>query len=342
MQRRQFILGTAAIAALALARTLHAQTSARLPPVKRIAFFHPSEKIENMTINGRRTFKEYFGELNRLGYVEGKNLAVERYSALGQRDQYADLAHTAVASQPDLIVCFSIAVALQFKSLTSTIPIVATTPDPVANGLVSNLARPNGNITGVATDAGLEVYGKRLQLLSEATRNRLSNVRYFGGAAAPKLWESTTGAALREAAQRLGIPLAATFIGDNFDRASYERVFQAFEHDQVDGVLVSDASEHFTNRALVTQLAAQHRVPAIYATRDFVEVGGLMAYGFDLGVVMRRLAGLTDEILRGAKPGEIPFYQQTKFELVLNQTAAKSLGLELPASLLAVADEVIG
>jgi putative ABC transport system substrate-binding protein len=204
------------------------------------------------------------------------------------------------------------------------------------------LARPNGNITGVATDAGLEVYGKRLQLLSEATRNRLTNVRYFGGAAAPKLWDATTGAALREAAQRMGIPLAATFVGDNFDQASYERVFQAFEHDQVDGLLVADASEHFTNRALIAQLAAQHRFPAIYATRDFVEVGGLMAYGFDLAIVMRRLADLTDEILRGGKPGEIPFYQQTKFELVLNQASAKLLGLEYPASLLAVADEVIG
>jgi putative ABC transport system substrate-binding protein len=342
MRRRELIVGTAAAAALGLARTVRAQTNARLPVVKRIAFVHPSEKVENMTINGRRTFKEYFGELNRLGYVDGKNLAVERYSALGQRDQYGQLASTVVASHPDLIVCFSIAIALQFKLATSTIPIVATTPDPVANGLVPNLAKPNGNITGVATDAGLEVYGKRLQLLSEATRKHLSNVRYFGGAAAPQLWESTTGAALREAAERMAIPVSVTFVGDNFDRASYERVFQAFEQDRVDGLLVSDASEHFTNRALIAQLAARHRFPAIYATRDFVEVGGLMAYGFDLAVVMRRVAGLTDEILRGGKPAEIPFYQQTKFELVLNQTTAKSLGLELPANLLAVADEVIG
>lgn len=342
MRRREFIAGIAATTALSLARPVNAQTNARSPSVKRIAFVHPSEKVENMTINGRRTFKEYFGELNRLGFVEGKNLAVERYSALGKRDQYGDLAHTVVASHPDLIVCFSIAIALQFKPRTSTIPIVATTPDPVANGLVTNLAKPGGNITGVATDAGLEVYGKRLQLLSEATGNHLTNVRYFGGAAAPQLWEATTGAALREAAQRMGIPIAAKFVGDNFDQASYERAFQAFEQDQVDGLLVSDASEHFTNRALIAQLAAKHRFPAIYATRDFVEVGGMMAYGFDLGVVMRRLANLTDEILRGGKPGEIPFYQQTKFELVLNQTTAKLLGLAFSASLLAVADEVIG
>jgi putative ABC transport system substrate-binding protein len=341
MRRRAFIAGTAATAALSLARPVYAQTNARSPVVKRIAFVHPSEKVEDMTINGRRTFRAYFGELNRLGYIEGKNLAVERYSALGQRDQYGDLAHTVVASQPDLIVCFSIPFALQFKQRTATIPIVATTADPVAYGLVTNLARPGGNITGVSADAGLEVYGKRLQLLSEATPNHLTNVRFLAGGGTPQSWEAT-GAALREAAERMGIPIAPTFVGDNFDRASYERVFEAFENDQVDGLLVSDASEHFTNRALIAQLAIQHRFPAIYATRDFVDVGGLMAYGFDVAVINRRLADVTDEILKGAKPGEIPFYQQTKFELVLNRTTARSLGLEFPAGLLAVADEVIG
>jgi putative ABC transport system substrate-binding protein len=112
--------------------------------------------------------------------------------------------------------------------------------------------------------------------------------------------------------------------------------------DRIDGLLVGDAGEHITNRQLIVDLAAKHRLPAIYPYREFVEAGGLLAYGIDLADSTRRLADITDQVLRGAKPGDIPFYQQTKFELVLNRTTAKSLELEFPATMLAVADEVIG
>jgi putative tryptophan/tyrosine transport system substrate-binding protein len=121
----------------------------------------------------------------------------------------------------------------------------------------------------------------------------------------------------------------------------YERVFDRMDSERVDGLIVYDAAEHLSNRRLIVDLAAKHRLPTIYPFREFVEVGGLFSYGVDTAELTLRLADMTDRILRGAKPGDIPFLQQTKFELILNRTTAKSLGLEFPASLLSVADEVI-
>ena len=147
MRRREFITGTAASAACGLVRPAYAQTGTRPPGIKRIAFVHAAEKVEDMTVNGRRSIKAFFKELSRLGYIEGRNLVVERYSALGRPDRYPDLARAVVASQPDLIVAAQATVALQFKLLTTTIPILASSADPIVLGLVTNLARPGGNFT---------------------------------------------------------------------------------------------------------------------------------------------------------------------------------------------------
>jgi putative tryptophan/tyrosine transport system substrate-binding protein len=339
MRRREFIAGTAITAALSVAKHVYAQTDARSPGIKRIAIVHNAEKPEEMTIDGRRTFKAYFGELKRLGYVEGQNLLVDRYSALGQSEYYGDLARTIVASHPDLIIAVSGPLARQLKLLTTTIPILVGSGDPVAGGLVTNLARPGGNITGVSVDAGLGVYDRRLQFLGETVRN-LRNVRVLIPSSAMMFWE-TGLAPLREAAGGVGIRIAAALLGEKLDRAAHERVFDEMETDRVDGLMVAHQGENLTNRQLIADLAAKHRLPAVYPHRDFVDVGGLLSYGSDLEDVMRRLADMTDQVMKGAKPADIPVYQQTKFELVLNRTTAKSLGLEFPVSLLAVADEVI-
>jgi putative tryptophan/tyrosine transport system substrate-binding protein len=339
MRRREFIAGTAITTALSFAKSVYAQTDARSPGIKRIAIVHNAEKPEGMTINGRRTFKAYFGELKRLGYVEGQNLLVDRYSALGQSERYGDLARTIVASHPDLIIAVSGPLARQLKLLTTTIPILVGSGDPVAGGLVTNLARPGGNITGVSVDAGLGVYDRRLQFLGETVRN-LRNVRVLIPSSAMMFWE-TGLAPLREAAGGVGIRIAAALLGEKLDRAAHERVFDEMETDRVDGLMVAHQGENLTNRQLIADLAAKHRLPAVYPHRDFVDVGGLLSYGSDLEDVMRRLADMTDQVMKGAKPADIPVYQQTKFELVLNRTTAKSLGLEFPVSLLAVADEVI-
>ncbi len=339
MQRREFIAGTATIAALGFAHPVFAQTTPS-PGVKRIAIFHPTEPPEGLTINGLGTYKTFFGELNRFGYLEGQNLIVERYSALGRPDRYGDLARQIVASHPDLIVSGNGALALVLKSLTATIPIITASGDPVAVGLVTSLGRPGGNITGVSVDPGFEVWSKRLQLLSETASDRLTNVRVL--AATTLQWWDAAGGTVREAAQRTGVAITVAFFGDGIiDHAAYERVFDAMEKDRVDGLMVGDAAEHVTNRQQIVDLAARYRLPTIYPFREFVEVGGLLSYGVDRAELMRRLAGMTEQVLRGAKPRDIPFYQLTKFELVLNRAAAKSLALDFPASLLAVADEVI-
>jgi putative ABC transport system substrate-binding protein len=230
MKRRDFIAGTVATAAFGFARPAFSRTDARPPRIKRIAFVHAAEKVEDMTVNGRRSFKAYFGELNRLGYIEGRNLIVERYSAGGRADRYDDVAREIVASQPDLIVALNGPLALQFKPLTNTIPILSTPADPVMVGLVTNLARPGGNITGVTVDMGMDLWGKRLQFLNETVSNHLTNVRFFAGSTTR--WSDAAVAGMQKLAQQAGIHLAITFLGGNADRPTYERAFDAMTKDE--------------------------------------------------------------------------------------------------------------
>jgi putative ABC transport system substrate-binding protein len=168
---------------------------------------------------------------------------------------------------------------------------------------------------------------------------RLTNARYLAGSSSK--WWDEAGAGIQKTAEQAGIHLAAASLNGSASPAEYERAFEAMAKDGVDGLLVGDAGEHIANRQLIVDLATKKRLPAIYPFREFVDAGGLLSYGVDLGDVGRRLADITDQVLRGANPGDIPFYQQTKLELVLNRTTAKSLGLEFPATLQAVADEMI-
>ena len=331
MRRRDFItaLGVAATWPLAA----RAQQSSRM---KRIAIVSPATKIGDMSVNGSRFYRMFFEELSCLGYVEGQNLVVERYSGEGRTEHYADMARDVVNTHPDLIFTQTTRLALNFKAATTTIPIIATTSDPIAGGLVSSLARPGGNITGVSVDAGIEVLGKRLTLLMEAT-SKLSNARFL---VSQLSWEGVAGAAVREASRRAGISLAGEPMS-SFSEREYQRVFNSMEHERVDGILVSDEAEQLTFRRLLVELAAKTRIPAIYAYREHVELGGLMAYSFDLGELGRGNARQIAEILKGANPGDMPIRQATKFQLVINVKTAKALGLEMPSALLLRADEVI-
>jgi len=198
MRRRDFITALGAAATWPLAA--RAQQSSRM---KRIAMVSPAAKIGTMSVNGHRIYRIFFEELSRLGYVEGQNLVVERYSGEGRTEHYADLARDVVNTHPDLIFSQTTRLALNFKAATTTIPIVATTADPIAGGLVSSLARPGGNMTGVSVDAGIDVLAKRLALLLEAT-SKLSNARFL---VSQLSWERFVGAAVREASRRLGITL---------------------------------------------------------------------------------------------------------------------------------------
>ena len=332
MRRRDFITALGAAATWPLAA--RAQQPAKM---KRIAFVHPASKVSELSVSGKPYYRAFFEELSRLGYVEGQNLGVERYSGEGQPERYAELVRDVVNTHPDLILAVGARLSLDFKMATTTIPIVTVIIDPIAMGLVASIARPGGNITGVTISGGLELIGKRMGLLVEAMP-KLSTLGYL---VSRPYWEDPRGAAAREAAKRAGISLKAALLGSAFNEAEYQRVFRSMEQDRADALMVSDEAEHLTNRATIVELAAKGRISTIYPFREFVEVGGLMAYSIDLADMYRRLANLIDKILRGANPGDIPFYRPTKFELSINLKTAKALGLEMPAMLLARADEVI-
>jgi putative ABC transport system substrate-binding protein len=331
MRRREFIAGLSLAATMQRAK---AQQSAR---ADRVAMVSPSTRVDDMTSAGHRNYRVFFEELNRLGYVEGQNLLVERFSGEGRTEHYADLARDVVSTNPDLIFSVSARLSLNFKMATATIPIVAITADPIVAGLVPSIARPGGNITGISVDAGVEIGGKRLGLLREATP-KLANARFL---VSQTIWERPEGAAVREAAKQAGIKMEGGLLGTVVDEAEYRRVFSLMEQDRVDGLVVSDQSEHFNYRRLLVGLAAKSRIPAIYPYFEHVEIGGLMAYSFNFEDVYRRAAGQIGEILKGTKPREIPFYQPTHFDLVINLKSARALGLEMPATLLASADKVI-
>jgi putative ABC transport system substrate-binding protein len=332
MKRRTFIalIGGAAASPL----VAQAQHPAKM---KRVAMIHPATKPDDMRIGGDPNYGILFEEIKRLGYVEGANLTVDRYSAEGRFDRFPEIAHEVVATRPDVIYALSNPLIFALKAETRTIPIVAWTGDPVARGIVSSLARPGGNITGVAVAAGSEFTAKRLQFFVEAV-GKLSNVRLL---ATPAAWENPAYTALREAAERMKIPLRLEPLQPPINEAEYRRAFEAMQRDHVDGVLIDPGAESYTHRYLLGRLAQQYRLPATTYFTDTTEAGALMSYAFDLKAGARRIAAQIVEVLNGGNPAEMPYFLETHWELVINLKAAKELGLEIPAGLVAAADRVI-
>ena len=332
MRRREFLL-TVAMLALAARHAVAQRSTAK----KRIAVASGVMKVADMTIGGDPFYDILFNELKRLGYREGENLIVDRYSAGGSNEKYAALVNEVVSSAPDVIVSASSALTLLFKADTNTIPIVAYTGDPIRFGLITSLAHPGGNITGVSVDAGVEIWGKRLALLAEAVP-KLTNVVVIASQGA---WDLAGGNAVREAAQKLGVSLLSAIVASPYKEADYRRAFDSIRRDHVDGVMFSDEFPHWANRDLLVQLVKELRIPAMFVHRVQVEAGGLMSYSYDGEPAIRTNARQIVEILRGAKPADMPYVQEVRFQLVINLKTAKTLGLEIPASLLARADNVI-
>jgi putative tryptophan/tyrosine transport system substrate-binding protein len=333
LNRRGFIALLGGMAA-AWSVVAHAQQPHRM---KRVAMINPSTKPADMRIAGDPIYTTIFEEMKRLGYVEGTNLFVDRYSAEGRFDRFPEIAREVVATQPDVISVISTRMTLALQSVTRTIPIVAWMTDPVAAGIASSLARPGGNVTGVSVDAGVEIAAKDIELLSEAV-GKLSNVRLL---ATPATWDIPNSKAMREAAEKMSIPFRLEPLQSPIDEAEYRRAFDAMQRDHVDGVVISNEPEHLTNSRLLGQLAQEYRVPAICAYSSVAEAGALMSYAFDLKAGARRVAAQIVEILNGGKPAEMPFFQETHWELVINLKAAKELGLKIPVGLVVRADRVI-
>jgi putative tryptophan/tyrosine transport system substrate-binding protein len=335
MRRREFItLIGSAVASPLVAR---AQQPAKM---KRIALVISSMPTEQMVASYYSFFRVFFEELSRHGFVEGKNLVVERYSGGGQRDRFAQMARDVVDTRPDAIYLMDAVLAVVFKATATGIPIITISIDPVAFRLVPNIARPGGNITGVSVDAGLEVWGKRIGLLKEALPT-LSNL-CFVAPMQRKFWEERAyGSAIRQAAKAANVTLSAAILEGNIDEASYRRAFAMFEQDRPDALLFNESNTSFTHRAAIVEMAAKLRLPAMYTVRDFAEAGGLMSHSLDLEELHRSAGYQMAQVLSGTNPGDIPFIQVTRLYLTLNLKTAKSLGLEFPATLLGSADFII-
>ena len=273
--------------------------------------------------------------LRELGYVEGQNFVIEHRSADGRDERFPDLATELILLKVDLIVTRGTPAVLAIKRLAPTIPVVmAANRDPVATGVVASLAHPGGYVTGLSV-LSTELSAKRFELIREIVPriSRVAVLLNMGQPANPPQWKEAKAAARSQGVQPQLLDVRrAEDLGPAFESAIAQHA---------GALVVGLASLTRANREAIADLAAKHRLPAIYAATDFADVGGLISYGVSYPDLYRRAASLTDKILKGAKPGDLPVEQATKFELVINLKTAKALGLTIPPSLLQRADQVI-
>jgi ABC-type uncharacterized transport system substrate-binding protein len=325
VDRRAFI-GTLASGLLAAPLAGEAQPAEKM---YRIAFLSPTSPSDAGRL---AAFRE---GLRELSYVEGQNIAIESRWAEGNYDRLPGLAAELVRFKVDIIVTYGTPASQAAKRATGTIPIVmAGAIDPVASGLVTIVARPGGNLTGLSLMAP-ELVGKQLEILKDVVP-KISRVALLGNPANPGNAPQVRHA--QDAARALGLrlqPLEARGPSD------IDSAFAAITSEQAGAVIVLVDSMLLDHRTRIADLAARRRLPAVYGLSDHVEAGGLMAYGPNRLDIFRRATTYVDKILKGAKPGDLPVEQPTKFALVINLKTAKALGLTIPPSLLQRADQVI-
>ncbi len=318
MERRAFLTGTGAVL-LAAPLAAEAQQAAKIARIGYLA--------ANLAANPH--LREAFRQgLHDLGYVEGRNVAIEYRDAEGKYDRLPALAAELVALKVDVILAGGTPQALAAKQATRTLPIVFLgVTDPVTSGLVTSLARPGGNATGLSMLASPEIVGKRLELLTQAVPGvtRVAVLWQPGGQG-----ERTDKDTLKEAevaARALGVRLHFVEARgpDDFDRA-----FSDMTRARAGALTSVGGTMFFNEQRRLVALAAKNRLPAVYTQREFVDAGGLMAYGPNLADLFWRAATYVDKILKGAKPADLPVEQPTKFELVINLKTAKALGLTIP------------
>jgi putative tryptophan/tyrosine transport system substrate-binding protein len=325
VKRRQFIAGLGAAGAWPV--VARAQQSAL--PV--IGFLSPQSTDEDL----RNFAVPFLQGLKETGYVEGQNLAIEYRWAENQVDRLPALAADLVRRRVAVIVAGGTEAALAAKAATTTIPIVFFTGgDPVALGLVASLNRPGANLTGSASLAG-ELAPKQLQLLRELTPNA-ARFGVLADPAFPGIQSIITD--LQAAVRTLGLQVVVVEARTDSD---LETAFTTFSQQRVSAVLVCISFFYNRHTEQLAALAARHALPAIYPFREYVPAGGLMSYGSSLGYLWRQTGIYTGRILKGEKPVDLPVQQITKIEMVINLKTAKALGITIPETLLATADEVI-
>jgi putative ABC transport system substrate-binding protein len=321
--RRAFI-GTLAGGLLTAPRASEAQQAAKVARIGFLGF--------NLATNPH--LPEAFRQgLRDLGYVEGRNVVIEYRDAEGKSERLPALAAELVALKVDVILAGGDPQALAAKQATRTLPIVFTAVgDPVSMGLVTSLARPDGNVTGLTSTTGLDLVGKRLELLKQAVP---------GVSRVAVLWQRTdkdtlTGA--EAAARALGVRLQVV---EARGSADFDRAFSDMTRARAGALSVFGGAMFANERGRLVGLAAKNRLPAVYPAREYVDAGGLMSYGPNLADLFRRAATYVDKILKGAKPADLPVEQPTKFDFVINLKTAKALGLTIPQSVLGRADHVV-
>jgi len=326
--RRAFLL-TLAVGLATMPPAAEAQQAGKVP---RIGFLSPSSPSDP---RNQRRLEAFRQGLRELGYVEGRNIALEVRWAEGKFERLPDLAAELVRLKVDVIVVSAVPAIQAAKEATRTIPIVmAVVVDPVATGLFASLARPGGNITGQSMMAP-ELVGKQLELLKEMVP-KVSRVALLWN---PDNAGNTPQLRAAEAAARtLGVrlqPLEAR------GPSQIDSAFAAMTREQAGGLIVLVDALLVLHRTRIADLAVKARLPAVFGLRDHAEAGGLMAYDANQLNLYRRAATYVDKILKGAKPADLPVEQPTKFELIINMKTAKALGLAIPPSLLQRADEII-
>jgi putative ABC transport system substrate-binding protein len=282
------------------------------------------------------SFRAFVYGLRALGYVEGQNLVLERRSAEGRYERFADIATDLVNAKVDVILSASDSMTRAARAASTTIPIVMTVGgDPVTGGLVQSLARPGGNVTGLTFQVGPEIDAKRLELFRELIPGA-SRMAFLANSA-EKNWEASAGKSVRAAARTLGVTLLlAEAVGHD-----YRAALAAIPRDRVDALFIARSAYAYVNRNAIIDFAHRSRLPTSFDNREFIEHGGLMSYGANPAHNFARAAIYVDKILKGAHPGELPIEQPTKYEFVVNLKTAKALGLTLPQSILLRADELV-
>ena len=324
MDRRRFLL-TSVAGALAVPLVAEAQVG----KVYRIGVLDTVPAARNVA-----NLEAFRQGLRELGYVEGQNCVIEYRSPGSRAYEFPDLANELVRLKVDLILTRGTAAVTAAKNATRTIPIVmAASGDPLGTGVVTGLARPGGNVTGLSALTA-EVSGKRLQLLKDAIPGLQRVAAVFDKATATvSTWRAT-----EHAARSLGLEPQLLYIDNAEDLGP---AFAAAVKQRADAVFVGLGPVMQASVGRVVDSAARHRLPSVFASREFVDAGGLMAYGVSYPDSYRRAAMYVDKIFKGAQPSDLPVEQPTKFEFVINMKTAKALGLTIPPSLLARADHVI-
>jgi putative tryptophan/tyrosine transport system substrate-binding protein len=327
------LIGLAVILALSLTLAPLAAEAQQAAKIPRIGYLLRDNDNPTASSNPRDTFLQ---GLRDLGYVEGRNLVIEYRSAEGKLERLPVLAAELVALQVDVIVAPSTAATLAAKQVTGTLPIVSISI-PLASGLVTSLARPGGNVTGLAFFSA-ELVGKCLEQLTQAVpaATRVAALWQPGGQG-----ERTEKDMLREAevaARALGVRLQLVEARGPEDLA---RAFSEIARGRASALTMLPSNMFFNERTRLVDLAAKNRLPAVYPWREFVDAGGLMSYGLNVADLFGRAAIYVDKILKGAQPADLPVEQPTKFELVINVKTAKALGLTIPQTLLQRADQII-